>query len=273
VNNENEATYILTPSKLGQLNGGYHTILARSYTKASGGGTQGKSHTAVIKVVNSHVITDFDVVRHANTKLMDLSDSSVIDISQAAYKQINIRANTTAGSNPKSVVFRLNGNIFRIDHGTPYQLNGINGSSDLPWPVTPGWYTVTATPYSKFNGQGVAGQALTVTFRVVNGSATAARAAQVAAETVDGNTNTTFTMSPVPTTDRVTIRVKEQVTGNVGVFITSSTGRSVFTTNGDADKFRNYTISTTDHGMAPGLYLIQVKTADGKTEMKRLVKE
>jgi hypothetical protein len=57
------------------------------------------------------------------------------------------------------------------------------------------------------------------------------------------------------------------------VFITSSTGKQMFTTNGDADKFRSYTISTNELGMAPGLYLVQVKTADGRVEMKRVVKE
>jgi hypothetical protein len=57
------------------------------------------------------------------------------------------------------------------------------------------------------------------------------------------------------------------------VFITSSTGKQMFTTSGDAGKFRNYTMSTNDLGMAPGLYLVQVKTANGRGEMKRVVKE
>jgi hypothetical protein len=58
-----------------------------------------------------------------------------------------------------------------------------------------------------------------------------------------------------------------------GVFITSLTGKQMFTTNGDADKFRNYTISTNELGMTPELYLVRVKTADGRVEMKRVVKE
>lgn len=273
VNNENDPTYVLTPSKLGQLSGGYHTILARSYTKASGGGTQGKSHTAVIHVINSTAVTSFDVVKHPNTKLAGVADSAVIDISQAAYKSINVRANVTGSA--KSVIFRLNGSVFRNDHAAPYMLNGVNASNDLAWPVTPGWYTVTATPYSGYNGQGVAGQPLTVTFRVVNGAATAAaRSAQPAApESINGDDTSTFLLTPVPTTDRVSISVRPEVSGNVGVYITSSTGKSIFTTNGDADNFRNYSVSTNDLGMAPGLYLVQVKTADGRTEMKRLMKE
>jgi hypothetical protein len=40
----------------------------------------------------------------------------------------------------------------------------------------------------------------------------------------------------------------------------------------NADKFRNYTISTNDLGIAPELYLVQVKTVDGSVEMKRAVK-
>jgi hypothetical protein len=47
----------------------------------------------------------------------------------------------------------------------------------------------------------------------------------------------------------------------------------MFTANGDADNFRNYTISTDDLGMAPWLYLVQVKITDGSVEMKRVVKE
>jgi hypothetical protein len=43
------------------------------------------------------------------------------------------------------------------------------------------------------------------------------------------------------------------------VFITSSTGKQMFTATGDAHKFRNNTISTNDLGIAPGLYLVQVK--------------
>jgi hypothetical protein len=47
----------------------------------------------------------------------------------------------------------------------------------------------------------------------------------------------------------------------------------MFATNGDVDRSRNYTISGNDLGIAPGLYLVQVKTADGRVEMKRVVKE
>jgi hypothetical protein len=65
----------------------------------------------------------------------------------------------------------------------------------------------------------------------------------------------------------------EQVKGNIRVFLTSSTGKQMITANGDADKFHNYTISTDDLSMAPGLCLVQVKTADGRVEMKRAVKE
>jgi hypothetical protein len=57
------------------------------------------------------------------------------------------------------------------------------------------------------------------------------------------------------------------------VFLTSSAGKQMITTNGNADNFRNYTISINDLGKAPGLYLVQVKTADGRVEMKRVVKE
>jgi hypothetical protein len=40
----------------------------------------------------------------------------------------------------------------------------------------------------------------------------------------------------------------KQIERVAGMFITSSTGKQMFTTNGDADKFRNYTISIADLG-------------------------
>jgi hypothetical protein len=70
-----------------------------------------------------------------------------------------------------------------------------------------------------------------------------------------------------------TIPFCETAGADRSIVITSSTGKQMFTTNGDADKFCNYTISTDDLGMAPGLYLAQVKTVDGRAEMKRVVKE
>lgn len=270
VNNENEATYVLTPSKLGQLSAGYHTLVARAFTKASGGGTEGKAETAVIKIINSAAITDFDVVKHPNTMLMDLIYNDTIDISQPAYKKINVRANTSGAV--KSVVFSLNGSVFRYDNAAPFQLNGVNGSNDLEWPVTPGVYTVTATPYSKFNGQGIAGTSLTVKFYVVNGAASPAPHI-TQSDPESSVENIIFSISPVPTKDRITISVKEQVKGNVGVMITSSTGIPVFITNGDADNFRSYHVNTNELGMASGLYLIEVRTANGMRALKRVVKE
>jgi hypothetical protein len=58
------------------------------------------------------------------------------------------------------------------------------------------------------------------------------------------------------------------------MFITTSpTCKQMFTTNGDADKFRNHTISINDLGIAASYISCGVKTADGRVELKRVGKE
>jgi subtilisin family serine protease len=267
----NTPPYNFNPYFLYQLTTGTHTLRANAYTRVNGTGTAGKSLQAVVHILNSSAVTDLDVVRSNGVKLADLADSSVIDISKPYYDKINIRANA-GGSAVKSVVFELNGVYFRTDNNAPYALNGNgSGGSDTPWPATPGVYTLTATPYSYYNGTGSAGIPTTVTFEVVNGASNA----RLAASDELGEETGIFGLSiyPVPVQDELTIRVKGKVEGNVGVVIHNTQGIAMFSEQGEAGVFRNYKVSTTKLGLTPGVYFVQVQLSNGKREIRKFIKE
>lgn len=267
----NTPPYNFNPFFLYQFTTGTHTLRANAYTRVNGTGTAGKSLLAYVTIVNSSAVTDLDVVRTNGVKLADLEDSSTVNTSLPYYNSINIRANV-AGSAVKSVVFELNGVHYRTDNNAPYALsgNGPNGT-DTAWPAQPGIYTLKATPYSYFNGTGAAGTPTYITFEVINGAASARAAAS------DGLGEETGVFGvdiyPVPVQDELTIRLKGKAEGNVGVVIHNTQGIAMFNTHGDASTFRNYKVSTTKLGLAPGVYFVQVQLANGKREIRKFIKE
>lgn len=267
----NTPPYNFNPFFLYQFTAGTHTLRANAYTRVNGTGTAGKSLQAYVTILNSSAVTDLDVVRTNGVKLADLADSSTIDISQQYYNQINIRANV-AGSAVKSVVFELNGVYYRTDNNAPYALSG-NGSNgtDTPWPAAPGIYTLKATPYAYFNGTGAAGAPTFVTFEVING----ASSARAAAPDDLGEETGAFGLDiyPVPVQDELTIRLKGKAEGNVGVVIHNTQGIAMYNTHGEASTFRNYKVSTSKLGLAPGVYFVQVQLANGKREIRKFIKE
>jgi len=267
----NTPPYNFNPYFLYQMASGNHTLRANAYTRLNGTGTQGRSQQAIITLINSTAVTDLDVVRSNGIKLRDLTDSAVVDISQQYYNSINIRANTF-GPAVKSVVFTLNGNVYRTDNNVPYALhgNGANGS-DTPWPAAPGIYTVTATPYAYFNGTGAAGIPVTVTFRIVNGTAGARLAPPGYSDEETGEPN--LSVHPVPVKDELTIQLKGKAEGNAALTIQSTQGIALFNHQADASVFRNYKVSTAKLGLAPGVYVVQIQLSNGKREIRKFVKE
>ena len=73
-----------------------------------------------------------------------IEDGDTIILEILPTLNLNIRANT----NPAeigSVVFELNGSLFRIESVAPYALAGDSPQGDFhPWTPTPGQYTLTA---------------------------------------------------------------------------------------------------------------------------------
>jgi len=85
----------------------------------------------------------------------------------------SVRANICPGSTAvKSVKFVLNGSTVQTENTPPYAINGDTPAGNYTqWNVSPGTYTLKATPYSGTGGSGTTGTALTRHFTVVSGAA------------------------------------------------------------------------------------------------------
>jgi hypothetical protein len=280
LNTDNTKAYTTVSNVLKNLEGGDHTLVARSFTKKDAKGSEGKSLTAIVRIINSGAVTDFDVVKINGSKLIDLVNGTVIDAKNPAYCLVNIKANT-AGGIIKSVDFVLNGKKFRIDNLAPYMLGGLGTLIDLPIPPVPGSYTLTATPYSEAYASGIAGQSLTVSFTVVHGTTatTAARENETARSSspddVDAEVDPDdhIRIYPVPARDELNVELIEKVETHVGFVMHNAQGQRLFTDEGSSNRFRKYSINLQELGLKPGFYFIQFQYPDGKREVRKFIQE
>lgn len=283
INTDNNSPYALSNNTIkGLALNRDHTLVATSYTKKDAKGVAAQSMTATIHFVNSASVTDFDVVRINGSKLSDLVDGSVIDISNHNYRLVNVKANTAGNNTIKSVVFTLNGSTFRIDNLAPYVLGGLGSLLDLPIPPVPGSYTLTATPYSDIYGLGVAGQPLTVSFTVVNGTMTAARSSEEdAARSITPEEDAIsveeakdrINLYPIPAREVLNVEVVEKTETQIGFYIVNAQGQSLFRDGGSSDKFRKYSVDLQRLGLRPGFYFVQVVYPDGRREVRKFIQE
>ena len=84
--------------------------------------------------------------------------------------KINIRADVACPGSIRSVVFRLNGNSYRIENAAPYALAGDASGSYYQLNLSSGNYHLVATPWSGLNGTGAAGISYEIWFTVTTGS-------------------------------------------------------------------------------------------------------
>jgi|LakMenEpi03Aug12_release.lakeMendotaPanAssembly.Ray.scaffolds.fasta_scaffold29911_5 hypothetical protein len=81
--------------------------------------------------------------------------------------RVSLRAETEPAQ-VGSVQFRINGTASRPDSTAPFAFpTDVNGEYDLPWKVTPGKYTLTATPFAQGAGDGEVGAEHSVTIEVI----------------------------------------------------------------------------------------------------------
>ncbi|MBT1708525.1 S8 family serine peptidase [Fulvivirgaceae bacterium PWU5] len=275
---DNSAPYDLFPL-IFYLDGQQHSIKARAYARSGGRGYASPVKEVFLHLHNPTNVTDLDVVKNNGPKVSDLVDGSVIDISKPQNKGINIRANFS-GPLPRSIVFTLNGAFFRVDNAEAFVLNGnYNGNGiDVPWPAAPGSYTLTATPYTNWNGLGVDGESVTVHFTIVNGTAPATASARgTSPETLAIVEETSaagkWSVYPVPVEDVLSISLSAEIEGPVGLSILDPRGVAQFHEQGSADKFRDYSISTNKLGLTTGVYFIQIQYGVGKREIRKFIKQ
>jgi hypothetical protein len=111
----------------------------------------------LINADNDLPIADFD----------PLETDAVLNLATLPTRRLNIRANTLP-TVVGSVVFRLNGVVFRTETTAPYALAGDNSGDYLAWTPRVGTYELSATPYTGPNGTGTAGTPRTITFEVTD---------------------------------------------------------------------------------------------------------
>jgi hypothetical protein len=114
-------------------------------------------------LVNSFTLVNAETDRD----LRRIVDGDVINLSTLNAQFITVRADTIP-SQVGSVQFTLNGRVTRVENAPPYALEGDAPPGNyLAARLNPGTYTLRAVPFTQPNAQGVAGQALEITFEIV----------------------------------------------------------------------------------------------------------
>lgn len=145
---------------------GDHTLTAIPYNKYDGNGTAGIPRTIHFSVVGQSVESFTLINAETNQSIPERLDGGVLNLNSLPL-QLNIRANTNPGK-VGSVVFIYDGKKIRTENGIPYALGGDNPSGNYhSFPLTLGSHTLTAIPYSNYNGTGTKGLEKTIHFTVV----------------------------------------------------------------------------------------------------------
>ena len=119
-------------------------------------------------------VTGFTLVDAVTDRdIATLTEGATINFATLSSRRLNVRADTTDGV--ESVRFGLDAKPrFRTDSSATYALAGNRGGNYFGWTPRLGLHTLSATPYSRNRGSGVAGQRLTIRFTVVDSPVAAA---------------------------------------------------------------------------------------------------
>ncbi len=245
---------------------GDHTLTAIPYSNYNGKGAEGTALTIHFTVVGQRVESFTLINAETDKGIQSIVDGAVIDLSKLPAHQLNIRANTNPGK-VGSVVFILDGEKVRTENGAPYALAGDNPSGDYhAWALPLGDHTLTAIPYSNYNGKGTEGVSLTIHFTVVNNPGnliTSADGLNIPRDVMD------FSLYPNPVNKILNINIGDiQPNGKSTVSIINSSGAVVRTIQVNG---RNNIVQLNVSSLAPGTYFIKIINGD-KVMNKRFVK-
>jgi len=121
-----------------------------------------------LEVLEVPEVTSFTLYNaDLNEEIGPLMDGDVINLDNYPENAFSVVANVGV-LDVSSVVFGFNDNPrFKVENNSEYTINGNSGAIYMPVAFPLGENTITATPYSGKNGTGQAGNALTVTFEVI----------------------------------------------------------------------------------------------------------
>jgi hypothetical protein len=185
---------------------------------------------------------------------------------------LNIRANT-APDKVGSVVFILDGQKVRTENGVPYALAGDSPSGDYhAWSLPLGDHTLTAIPYSKYNGIGREGGSLTIHFTVVyEPNIIYLKPFRITDQMklTAPEEEMQFTLYPNPVKDFLTVSLKgPQLNKMKTISILTISGATIKTIH---PVTQNKTIQLNVSSMVPGTYILKIIN-DHKVNYKKFVK-
>jgi hypothetical protein len=253
---------------------GQYTVKATPYSGSNGTGTAGTPITINITIIKSATaLSGLTLINAATDKVIaPLVDGMVIDL--ASTPSINIRANPAQGATVKSVRFGLNSTTtYQMENLAPYAIAGNNGNDYNKWNITPGQYTVKATPYTGTNGGGAAGPTVMVTIYIVNSSNTQVQQQvpdqKVAAE---GGAAISLWAYPNPLISQGFVEFRVSRTTQTDVVVVDMTGRRVEQVfSGTAEAGVLYKRELRLQTLASGVYLVRLITAEGKQLTQQII--
>ncbi|SDM24626.1 Por secretion system C-terminal sorting domain-containing protein [Catalinimonas alkaloidigena] len=211
VQTENQAPYALAGDNNGDFAPfafpyGTQVLTALPYSQPNGLGVAELPATVHFSVVPSQV-SGFTLIDAATDQpLRTLHDGDVLDKADFTTQVFNVRVDTKADS-VGSVGIRIyrDGTLVasRTENQCPYAVWSDAAGDYHPWSAEPGTYTLWAAPYAAADRQGTPGEAMQISYTVVDTLPTASTPrAQSAAHTA---APVDFQLLPNPTSGRVQV--------------------------------------------------------------------
>jgi hypothetical protein len=256
--------YAWTPT-----NGSY-TLTATPYDASKANGIAGTTLTIHFTVTDTAVSSFILVNADTDQDIKTLQNGDAIDLAALPTRNLNIRAMVhpdTVGS----VVFNLNNKVIVRENIAPYAIGGDIKGDYRPWILPTGNHTLTATPYALKNGRGTKGKKHTVSFAVVDMSATT-RAVNAEKPIVDTQgAGESLKATPNPFAGQTTIFFSVPKSGYTTVQVFDMKGMMVARLyEAQADAGRTYNVRFNVKQLAAGAYLVRLIT-NNKVQSYKLV--
>jgi hypothetical protein len=145
-----------------------------------------------------------------------------------------------------------------------------------PWQVTPGTYTITATPYSQNYAAGKPGHPVSVTIKIIRTGAQAPAIAQSEMAVPKAIINNALSISAYPNPAATDTYVQYQVakTTTVSITLVDLKGNTVSQVyRGSAAGGVTHRLALPLTKLAAGIYFIKLTTADGAIETHKIIKQ
>lgn len=177
----------------------------------------------------------------------------------------------------ESVRFGVNSNAsYMLQSSTPFALASDNKGDYFNWSVTPGTYTITATPYSLNFGRGKPGKTTTITVKIINSKELPPSITGSKREQPESTLEKGFFLKiyPNPVEKSGFVEFEVPHTASISVTLLDATGNTVqqiFTGRADNGVLHRKAIQTS--GLPPGVYFCRLVTAEGIMLVSKLVKQ